>query len=44
MGKRTRFQVKEVAQLTLNINLYEMENNTNQFTTYKCNDLPKVSN
>lgn len=42
MGKRTRFQVKELAQLTLNVNSYKMEN-TNLFTTFECNNLPKVS-
>lgn len=43
MGKRTKFQVKELAQLTLNVNSKVMENNTNLMTTYECSDLPIVS-
>lgn len=44
MGKRTKFQVKELAQLTLNVNLQKIETNANQFITHECNNLPKVSN
>ncbi|VVC46121.1 Tetratricopeptide repeat,Tetratricopeptide repeat-containing domain,Tetratricopeptide-like helical [Cinara cedri] len=40
MGKRTKFQVKELAQLTLNINSLSTENGTH-FFTHTCNYLPK---
>jgi len=43
MGKRTKFQVKELAQLTLNVNSHKEENNTNLLTSHECCDLPKVS-
>lgn len=43
MGKRTKFQVKELAQLTLNVNLQKPENHTHMLTTHACNNLPKVS-
>jgi len=43
MGKRTKFQVKELAQLTLNVNSHKRENNTNLLTSHECSDLPKVS-
>ena len=43
MGKRTKFQVKEFAQLTLNLNSHKKENNTNLLTSHECCDLPKVS-
>lgn len=41
MGKRTKFQVKELAQLTLNVSLRGVEDN--YVFTHECNDLPKVS-
>lgn len=43
MGKRTKFQEKELAQLTLNVNSHEVENSTNKLTLHKCENLPKVS-
>lgn len=43
MGKRTKFQIKELAQLTLNVNSHKIENYTNLFTTHECNNLPTVS-
>lgn len=43
MGKRTKFQVKELAQLTLTVNSHKAETNSNLLTTHKCSDLPKVS-
>lgn len=43
MGKRTKFQVKELAQLTLNVNSHKERNNTNLLTSQECRDLPKVS-
>lgn len=43
MGKRTKFQVKELAQLTLNVNSYKIESNENLLTTHECNNLPDVS-
>jgi hypothetical protein len=42
MGKRTKFQVKELAQLTLNVNSLKTENNENLLTTHECNNLPDV--
>lgn len=42
MGRRTKFQVKELAQLTLNVNSRPTENSTN-FFTHECSYLPKVS-
>lgn len=42
MGKRTKFQYKELAQLTLSVNSHKTEIN-NLLTTYECSDLPKVS-
>ena len=36
MGKRTKFQVKEFAQLTLNLNSHKKENNTNLLTSHEC--------
>lgn len=44
MGKRTKFQVKELAQLTLNVNSNTIKTNANQFITHECKNLPKVSN
>lgn len=41
MGKRTKFQVKELAQLTLNVNSHKRENNSNLLTSHECCDLPK---
>ncbi|XP_050066689.1 tetratricopeptide repeat protein 27 [Aphis gossypii] len=41
MGKRTKFQVKELAQLTLTVNSHTRENNTNLLTSHECCDLPK---
>ncbi|KAE9536645.1 hypothetical protein AGLY_007047 [Aphis glycines] len=41
MGKRTKFQVKELAQLTLTVNSHTSENNTNLLTSHECCDLPK---
>lgn len=43
MGKRTKFQVKELAQLTLKVNSHNTENNENLLTTHECNNLPDVS-
>lgn len=43
MEKRTKFQVKELAQLTLNVNSHKRENNSNLMTSHECCDLPKVS-
>lgn len=43
MGKRTKFQVKELAQLTLNVNLHKPENYTHMLTAHACSNLPKVS-
>jgi len=43
MGKRTKFQVKELAQLTLTVNSHTRENNTNLLTSHECCNLPKVS-
>jgi len=42
MGKRTKFQAKELAQLTLNVSSHK-EDNTNLLTSHECCDLPKVS-
>lgn len=42
MGKRTKFQVKELAQLTLNVNSHPIEKSTH-FFSHECNYLPKVS-
>lgn len=41
MGKRTKFQVKELAQLTLSVNSKVTENNID-LSTHECHDLPKV--
>ncbi|XP_025190484.1 tetratricopeptide repeat protein 27 [Melanaphis sacchari] len=41
MGKRTKFQVKELAQLTLNVNSHTRKNNTNLLNSHECCDLPK---
>lgn len=43
MGKRTKFQIKELAQLTLNVNSKKRDDNTNFFTTHECSILPEVS-
>lgn len=43
MGKRTKFQVKELAQLTLNVNSHVTENNENLLTKHECSNLPDVS-
>lgn len=43
MGKRTKYQVRELAQLTLNVNFQNLENNKHFLTTHECSNLPKVS-
>lgn len=43
MGKRTKFQVREIAQLTLSVNSHRPENYTHMLTTHACKNLPKVS-
>lgn len=42
LGKRTKFQIKEIAQLTLNVNIHQTRNIT-KFFTHDCSCLPKVS-
>jgi len=43
MGKRTKYQVKEIAQLTLNVSSKVIKNDTDQLTAHECSYLPKVS-
>lgn len=43
MGKRTKFQIKELAQLTLNVISKKTDINTNLLTVHECSSLPKVS-
>lgn len=42
MGKRTKFQIKELAQLTLNVNSPRTENSIH-FLPTQCSHLPEVS-